>query len=382
MAAQVFFEVTHVGNELLAAVRLDKGASRQKPLNVTFLVDTSSSMVTQNRLEVIKDALKDLVVHKDFLDLLEPVRFKNPMIQSAAVVSFNSVAKTVAPAFCTLRKYLESIDSLKPEGDTNFGAAFGEAYKHVRDQRGIPRLVVLFSDGKNDQEYCINGAFRDVNFVLYSIGIGQDNDVEFLKTVASEKGGQFAFVRVPRQIQAALDCVVTHAMRLGLFTGKITSSAGAVNVRHMCLGTSFYALVKETSQPLVLQFYDQQGQYCELDPTETGFSDAALVKVEELKMQGETIDAISAALRAAKKSRFEAAKEILSDAGSALAEFAASHPTTQLNQLQTALEVVTKELENDDTFARSALGGASYSAYQSLLSQSDFNFDRKRKRED
>lgn len=372
MAAQVEFEIVRVDDQLLAAVHLPASAQKKEPVDLILVADTSASMVIDNRLVFIQDALRSMVEHTCFLDLHEPVRFKNPMIRSVTLVSFNSVAKTVAAPFCTLGAYLDAVANLKPDGDTNFGRAFAEVYKHVRDQNGLPRIVMLFSDGKNDQEFAINDAFRRLNIVLYSIGIGRDNDTEFLMTIASEKGGQNAFVIKLWEFRAALNCVVTHSLRLGLFRASIASTGTFVNVRHMCFGTSFYALVKDTRDPVVLQFYDQFGDYCEMLPDVKVASEADVLKVEQLKVQKETVKAIAAALSAAKNSQFDAAQEILSDAGSALAEFTASHPMTQLKQVQTALDVAKHELMTPDTFARSALGGASYSAYQSLQSQSDF----------
>ena len=90
---------------------------------LTFVIDTSGSMDRENRLELVKDALRKLVASWRG----DPV----------AIVTFGDDARVVLPPTRppTSDAILDAIDRLQPGGSTNLEAGLRLGYELARDDR-------------------------------------------------------------------------------------------------------------------------------------------------------------------------------------------------------------------------------------------------------
>jgi Ca-activated chloride channel family protein len=160
----------------------------RQPLNLTFVVDTSGSMREQNRLELVKHAMRLLVSQLDARDTI------------AIVAYANDARQILAPTSAAHRDLIESaIHPLSPNGSTNAeaGLRMGYALAETNLVPGAHSRVVFLSDGvanvgQTDQDR-INGdvkRFRDAGIFLNTIGVGMNNHNDtFLEQLANKGDG-------------------------------------------------------------------------------------------------------------------------------------------------------------------------------------------------
>jgi Ca-activated chloride channel homolog len=160
---------------------------------LTFVVDTSGSMARENRLEVVKDALRILVTELDADDRV-------------AIVTFGDNAGVVLPPTAVRddRAILAAIDGLQPGGSTNLEAGLRLGYRLAREtltEDGIDR-VILASDGVanvglTNAEDLLDAIRRDaaagIELVSVGVGMGNFNDA-LLEQLADEGDGFYAYV--------------------------------------------------------------------------------------------------------------------------------------------------------------------------------------------
>jgi Ca-activated chloride channel family protein len=165
----------------------------RQPAALTFVIDTSGSMGTGERLETVKDALRLLVRRLDRNDRV-------------AIVTFGSDAGVVLPTTSLdhEREIVAAIDSLQPGGSTNLEAGLRLGYELARQgltEAGIDR-VVLASDGVanvglTDAEGILGGIRRDaaagIELVSVGVGMGNYNDA-LLEQLADDGDGFYAYV--------------------------------------------------------------------------------------------------------------------------------------------------------------------------------------------
>lgn len=160
----------------------------RKPLALTFVVDTSGSMKEENRMELVKHALRLLVAQLDGQD-------------SIAIVGFNNSASVILPMTSAQgRGVIEAaIYGLQPGGGTNAEGGLMLGYEVAAQglTAGAHNRVVLLSDGvanvgQTDQDR-INGSVqskRDAGIFLNTIGVGMNNHNDvFLEQLANKGDG-------------------------------------------------------------------------------------------------------------------------------------------------------------------------------------------------
>ena len=160
----------------------------RKPLALTFVVDTSGSMKEQNRMELVKHALRLLVAQLDAQD-------------SIAIVGFNNSASVILPmTSAQSRGVVEAaIYGLQPNGGTNAEGGLMLGYEVAAQglTAGAHNRVVLLSDGvanigQTDQDR-VNAsvkAKRDAGIFLNTIGVGMNNHNDvFLEQLANKGDG-------------------------------------------------------------------------------------------------------------------------------------------------------------------------------------------------
>lgn len=163
------------------------------PLALTFVIDTSGSMQTGDRLELVKASLRQLVTNLDGRDTL-------------ALVAFAEDAREVLPATpADQRGRIEAaLASLAPSGGTNVEGGLVKGYELAA--RGLNGLhqhrVVLLSDGVgNIGETSAAGILKRVEeqratgLFLNTIGVGMGNHNDaFLEQLADRGDGQCNYV--------------------------------------------------------------------------------------------------------------------------------------------------------------------------------------------
>jgi hypothetical protein len=170
---------------------------------VALVIDSSGSMIAtdpdtgKTRIQAAKEAAKL------FVSLMGPT-------DRAAVVTFNTDARTVEPLTGDADALNRAIDSLKADGVTNFGAAIGEGVRAVGTRPG-KRAMILLTDG-DDTVDTVTGdpsawlgdtassRFQGLvlaqqnEFRVYTVGLGadlSDTGLADLRTIAGETGGTF-----------------------------------------------------------------------------------------------------------------------------------------------------------------------------------------------
>ena len=175
----------------------------RQPQRLVFVVDTSGSMKKENRLELVKHALRLLVHQLDARD-------------SIALVTFATDAKLVLPmTSATDKATIETaIHALAADGNTNAEAGLKIGYAHLSDRfdgESVHR-VVLLSDGVanvgNTDHARITAevaAHREKGIYLNTVGVGlgNHNDV-LLEQLADHGDGICSYVDSAEEAKRAL----------------------------------------------------------------------------------------------------------------------------------------------------------------------------------
>ncbi len=161
--------------------------------SLTFVVDTSGSMGRDGRLELIKTALRRLVVELGPRD-------------TVAIVTYGDEAQTLLPPTSVADEavILDAVDSFRTDGSTNLEGGLQRGYDLAAESfvdDGINR-VVLASDGvanvglvdPDGLVSLIRGdADRGVQLITIGVGMGNYNDVT-MERLANDGDGFYAYI--------------------------------------------------------------------------------------------------------------------------------------------------------------------------------------------
>jgi Ca-activated chloride channel family protein len=179
---------------LRVGIKARESSERTRPdAALTFVIDTSGSMGREDRLELVKDSLRKLVLGLGKGD-------------SIAVVTFGDDARVVLPPTRATDQetILRAIDRLQPGGSTNLEAGLRLGYSLAREtthEDGIDRIV-LASDGVanvglTDGDAILRSIREDasagIQLVAIGVGMGNYNDA-LLETLADQGDGFYAYV--------------------------------------------------------------------------------------------------------------------------------------------------------------------------------------------
>ncbi|MEO0649197.1 MAG: von Willebrand factor type A domain-containing protein [Planctomycetota bacterium] len=177
--------------------------AERDPMALTFVVDTSGSMKTGGRLELVKDALRQLLTKLDSRDQIAIVRFSN----EASVV--------LPPTSAAQRGVIEAaFSTLEPKGGTSVQAGLNKGYDLAAEHlvQGANNRVVFLSDGvgnigETDQRKLVDQVAdrRAKGIYLNTIGFGitNHNDV-FLEQLANQGDGLCNYVDSSLEARRAL----------------------------------------------------------------------------------------------------------------------------------------------------------------------------------
>jgi Ca-activated chloride channel homolog len=167
--------------------------SQRKPANLTFVVDVSGSMSRENRLELVKRSLFELLDQMNDEDRI-------------ALVVFGTDARVLLPSTSLRhrRDIEDAIVRLTPEGSTNAEAGLRQGYAVADasfDEHAVNRII-LCSDGVanvglTDEEGILGAIGRDARrgIALSTIGVGMGNYNDVLMEKLADKGdGNYFYV--------------------------------------------------------------------------------------------------------------------------------------------------------------------------------------------
>jgi len=166
--------------------------SERKPANLVFLMDTSGSMSSEDRLPLAKEAVK------------MAVRNLNENDTVAIVTYAGGVADVLAPTPAgEQQKIFAAVDSLRSGGGTAMGSGMELAYKHAvqRARAGVVSRVIVMTDGDTnigpymsaDAMLEAVGKYVKEGVTLTTVGFGMGNYHDALMEKLADKGNGNAF---------------------------------------------------------------------------------------------------------------------------------------------------------------------------------------------
>ncbi len=175
----------------------------RQPLHLTFVVDVSGSMREQNRLEMVKHAMRLLVSQLEPYDKIGIVKFSS---DASVVLQLTSIDQ---------RATIESaIEPLQPDGSTNSNAGLQLGYAIALggvDPNSISRVVFL-SDGvanvgETDPAKIAEQVkpMREKGIYLNTIGVGMNNHNDvLLEQLADKADGMCSYIDSPEEAKKQL----------------------------------------------------------------------------------------------------------------------------------------------------------------------------------
>lgn len=164
----------------------------RKPAQIALVIDTSGSMREGRRLELVKDALEELI------DELRPS-------DRVGIVTFGSSGRVLLPMQKVRGGHdlIRAIDRLRPNGSTNAAQGLELGYEMLREnaRRDWIHRVILFSDGVANQgitgfDEILDWVRRDsdqITLTTIGVGMGNYNDI-LMERLADAGDGQYAYV--------------------------------------------------------------------------------------------------------------------------------------------------------------------------------------------
>jgi Mg-chelatase subunit ChlD len=170
------------------------------PMNLAFVVDKSTSMSEQDKIDWVKDA---------FDVFIERLRAKD----FVSLVVFDDEARVVFPAtqmrsIQDLLKFKDAVHSIMPGGGDNLKAGLTLGYELVQSnfRKQYSNRVLLLSDGTEISGSMVSEgqarpeilqmveAFNEEHINLSTIGVGVSYDLEFMRDLADKGGGSSRFI--------------------------------------------------------------------------------------------------------------------------------------------------------------------------------------------
>jgi len=178
-------------------------AAELPPSNLVFLVDTSGSMQDADKLPLVKQALRELVLQM------------RPQDRIALVVYAGSAGLVLPPTSGAERgTILAALDRLEAGGSTNGGAGIELAYRIAREAKidgGVNRIVLAtdgdFNVGTVDQTALETfvAEQRKHGIALSTLGFGQGNyNDPMAEQLANVGDGNHAYIDNPREARKVL----------------------------------------------------------------------------------------------------------------------------------------------------------------------------------
>lgn len=181
----------------------DPGMSSRKPKNLVLLIDTSGSMMSDERLPLIKSAFKSFVNELQAQDRI-------------AIVTYSGRSELLLPSTPMKDKntIINALDSLDAQGSTNGGEGLKMAYDQasknfVKD--GVNRILLATDgdfnvgiDDPKDIERLVKKQ-RDSGITLSTLGVGDSNfNDAMMVSIADAGNGNYSYLDTALEAQKVL----------------------------------------------------------------------------------------------------------------------------------------------------------------------------------
>lgn len=189
------FRVTEY-DQPVEILRFESPTSREVvATTVVLVVDHSWSMVEEDRMGALKDAVRT------FLSVM-------PVGSRVAVVAFSNEVRVICPFTMDVREVQSAVDALQPEGGTRYYDAVVAALELIETQSGR-RAVLAMTDGEDtfsqsaDLESTIL-ASRRLGLPVHTLGLGSEDEIASndLRRLATETRGRYLPARDAGQLRA------------------------------------------------------------------------------------------------------------------------------------------------------------------------------------
>lgn len=179
---------------LLASLMPPKQDNQQRPLNLSLVIDRSTSM-KGNRLNNVKTAVELLVEKLTANDTL-------------SIISFSDRAEVVVDASPAAQKMaiVSRVRSIQASGGTEIYQGLSTAVGELRkaDLAACTNQLILLTDGHTygDADQCLALAKQvtDEGIGISAFGIGTEWNDQFLDALVTPSGGQSGYIKKPAEI--------------------------------------------------------------------------------------------------------------------------------------------------------------------------------------
>ncbi len=188
--------------------------SQRKPAHLVFLVDTSGSMSSEDKLPLAKEAIKIAVKNLNEND-------------TVAVVTYAGSTRDVLPPTpaTDVKRIHDAIDSLQAGGGTAMGSGMELAYRHaVKKASGnvVSRVIVLTDGDANiGQNLSANAMLESIRkytaegVTLTAVGFGMGNYRDDLMEKLADKGnGNCFYVDSLREARKVFETQLTGTLEV------------------------------------------------------------------------------------------------------------------------------------------------------------------------
>ena len=199
------FDQTNSLTPLIVTLSSKDLGKKIKGVDLICVVDVSGSMNSQNRLPLVKEALKYLVNIMNSQDRL-------------ALITFNSGATTLFE-FTEMNdsnkpNLIKKINSLRASGGTNIYAGLDSALNLITTDYltgGKVASMILLSDGESDKNTdqlfknrIISRKKSNYAFDLHTLGFGDGHDADLMYRISLIRDGGYFFIRYLSMVNDAI----------------------------------------------------------------------------------------------------------------------------------------------------------------------------------
>jgi len=199
------FENTFIGLDLQACEDNSDENSR-KPLDISIVIDTSSSMYGQ-KLDMCKLTVEFILTQLKENDSLSLINFGD-QVTTRPLKKCNEKGK---------KEIMKNVKSLHTQGCTNLSGGLLAGIDTLKKSKAEVQAVFLLTDGhanrgisdKNDIAQATAEAIRDLpNVRVFTFGYGADHSPEMLEEISESGRGMYYFVKNSDTVTTAFaDCL-------------------------------------------------------------------------------------------------------------------------------------------------------------------------------
>lgn len=169
------------------------------PTSVVLVLDHSRSMLLEDRIGALKDAVRS------FLDVL-------PEGSRVAVVAFSDQVRVLVPFTADRDRVRDAVDALRARGSTRFYDAVDRALQLIEDEQTGRRAVLALTDGQdNDSEDATPSSVvrraRNIGVPVHTLGLGTEEEIAAgdLRQLAAETRGEWFHAPEPEQLRSIFE---------------------------------------------------------------------------------------------------------------------------------------------------------------------------------